>query len=563
MIAITQRALRFVSSEVRGLHAAAYVLAACAVLSSLLALVRDRVLAHTFGASVDLDLYYAAFRMPDLIFVVLGALVSVYMLIPELSRRETIESQRDYIDTIVAGFSVLAVTVSLIAVGIAPFVLEMIFPGFVSQGRIDELVSLTRIMLLQPVLLGLSNILAAITQVRHRYALYALSPLLYSVGIIFGATVFLPLWGLSGLAWGVVLGAFMHMAIQVPSIAADGFFTRIPRLVEPMALYRTAAISIPRALALSMSQITFLGLTAFAASIASGSIAIFMFGYNLASVPLAIIGASYSVAAFPTLARAYTRGDQAEFLSLVATAARYVFFWSVPIATLIVILRAHIVRVILGSGAFDWTDTRLTAAAFALFSVSLATQGLSLLLVRGYYAAGSTIVPLVVAIGTSITTLLLAAFALSSLTDHAMLGLVEEFLRVEGLSGSPVLALAFAFSVASVLGTIALTLHFEYRFRGFLSRIVRTVLESMIAAIGAASGAYIFLVYASVLNVSSTVLSIFLQGFGAGLCGISIGALAYFLLGSREFAETYASIRARLWREQEQEDVTLVASAEQ
>ena len=85
----------------------------------------------------------------------------------------------------------------------------------------------------------------------------------------------------------------------------------------------------------------------------------------------------------------------------------------------------------------------------------------------------------------------------------------------------------------------------------------------MIAAIGAASGAYIFLVYASVLNVSSTVLSIFLQGFGAGLCGISIGALAYFLLGSREFAETYASIRARLWREQEQEDVTLVASAEQ
>src|SRR5262249_29258232 len=148
-------------------------------------------------------------------------------------------------------------------------------------------------ILLQPIVLGLSNVFAAITQARHRYALYSISPLLYNVGIIIGIVVLYPLFGLPGLAWGVVLGSLFHLGIQIPSVIADGFLRRFPRIRDAGALFETATLSVPRALALSMSQIAYLGLIVLAGNLASGSVAVFTFAYNLQTVPLSIIGASY------------------------------------------------------------------------------------------------------------------------------------------------------------------------------------------------------------------------------------------------------------------------------
>ncbi len=554
-------ALRYLSSEVRGLQAAASILAAAALISSLLALVRDRIFADNFGASATLDIYYAAFRIPDLIFVATGALVSVYILIPELARR-TRDQQKDYIDTIVVGFSVFAVIVSTLAAMCAPFILAKLFPQLIVGGQGDELLSLTRILLLQPILLGLSNILAGVTQVRERYALYAISPLLYNVGIIFGIFVLYPQWGMTGLAWGVVLGAFLHAVIQLPSLIHDGFFRRLPRLYDPRALVHTASVSLPRALALSMNQLTFLGLTAFAALLTTGSIAVFMFAFNLAAVPLAIIGASYSVAAFPTLALALARGESKEFVHHVATAARYVFFWSLPASALILVLRAHIVRVILGTGAFNWDDTRLTAAAFALIAFALAAQGLTLLLVRGYYAAGKTFVPLFVSIAVTLSTLGICALGLFALGDQKLLTLVEHLLRVADIPGSNVLVLAFAYAVSAIVGAIILALHFEWRFGGLLRQIGSAFLDGILAAAAGALAAYIFLGLASSFTITSTVLSIFVQGFAAGLCGLLVAAFTYRILGSREFAETYASLHARIWSGKVTPEVTVTTSAE-
>lgn len=557
---LTGRALRFLSSEVRGLHAAAYVLAVCALLSSLLALVRDRLLAHSFGASTTLDIYYAGFRIPDLIFVATAALVSVYMLIPELSRR-TGGAQRDYIDTIVAGFSLFAVLVSLIAALLAPTLLSALFPAFTAE-NMQQLVVITRIMLLQPILLGLSNILAAVTQSRHRYALYALSPLLYNIGIIIGLEFFYPVWGITGLAWGVVFGALMHAGIQVPAVMSDGFLRRMPSIREPAALLKTALISVPRALALSMSQIAFLGLTAFASTLTAGSIAVFMFAYNLASVPLSIIGASYSVAAFPTLSEALSRGAHSQFVEHVATAARYVFFWSIPASALILILRAYLVRVILGTGAFDWTDTRLTAACFALFSFALAAQGLQLLLVRGYYAAGRTLVPFVVSFGMMVATLSLAVWILDLFRDPAVMHAFGSLMRVEDIAGAQVLALALAYALSAIVGTIILAIHFERQFGGFFSQTSRAFSESWAAALLGGAGAYVALALVGPFFPSTETLSVFTQGLIGGVCGLSVAALTYHLLGSQEYKETFASIRAKLWRRAEEEGVTLVTSAE-
>ena len=120
---------------------------------------------------------------------------------------------------------------------------------------------------------------------------------------------------------------------------------------------------------------------------------IFQFAYNLQSVPLAIIGVSYSVAAFPLLAELYSSANREKFALHVLTALRHIIFWSVPAIALILVLRAQLVRVVLGSGEFDWTDTRLTAAVLALLSLSLVAQAIYLVVVRAFYAGGRTRIP--------------------------------------------------------------------------------------------------------------------------------------------------------------------------
>lgn len=553
--------LRFLSSEARTLERAVSILAASAFFSSLLALFRDRLLAHTFGAGIELDIYYAAFRIPDLLFVTFGTLVSVYILIPEFTRRAA-EAQKRYIDTIVAGFSVLAVVTSVVLVFLAPSILRMLFPSFAAD-EMEMLVTLTRILLLQPILLGVSNILAAVTQVRARYGLYALSPILYNIGIIAGILVLYPLWGIAGLAWGVVLGAGLHLSVQVPYIVQEGFFHNIPRIAEPSALWRTVSISIPRALALSFNQIAFIGLTAIAATLSPGSIAVFMFAYNLNSVPLSVIGSSYSVAAFPTLATAFANGRKEEFVGHVAIAARHILFWSLPAIALIIVLRAHVVRVVLGSGSFDWTDTRLTAAALAVFALGLAAQGIMLLLVRGYYAAGRTFIPLFASFVSAGSMIALSVFFLRAFQDLGVLRFLENIMRVEDIPGTEVLALALAYSLVSVAGTIALAIHFEYRFGGFFAGVRRTFFESICAGLAGGGSAYAVLYALGPLTFLSTLFSVFLRGFAAGVAGIIVTALIYWILGNREYRETATAIRGKIWRTSGAEGgVVVAASAE-
>ena len=536
--------LKFFSSEVRGLHMAAYVLALSAILSSLLALLRDRLLAHTFGASATLDLYYAAFRIPDLLFVVTASLVSAYVLIPEILKREG-EAQRQYLDTVIVWFSLFVLVVAVIAEFLAPALLAILFPRFVAEGHLPELVLLTRILLAQPIILGLSNIFAAVTQAYHRYALYAATPLLYNVGIILGVVVLYPIFGISGLAWGVIVGALMHLGIQMPTVLADGFFKSFPRMQPLSTLRSLVSISVPRSLALSMGQLSFLGLIGLAGALTAGSISVFMFAYNLQAAPLAVIGASYSVAAFPKLAQMFSRGEREEFLAHVSIAARHIFFWSLPAIALIVVLRAYIVRIVLGSGAFDWTDTRLTAAALALLCVSLVSQSLTLLLVRGYYASGRTSVPFFMSAATAISAVALGFAFLNIFQDPLVLRAVEVLLRVRGVAGSSVLALPFAYSITAILGALFLSIHFNRTFGGFFARTSRTLTESIAAALAGGVGAYIALSFFGDITPLSTTAGVMMRGGIGCIAGLLCIAAVYHFIGNEEFKETIGALRRR------------------
>lgn len=548
-------ALSYLSLEVRGLQAAAYILALSSLASSALALVRDRVLAHLYGAGPELDIYYAAFRIPDLVFIGVGALVSAYVLIPELSRRDEV-SQRRYIDGLIGWFGLIVALVAGGAALFAPVILATLFPGLL--GAHGELVFLTRALLVQAILLGFSNIAAALTQFRHRYALYALSPIVYNLGIIYGALVLTPTHGLAGLVYGVVIGAALHLGIQLPPLLREGIGQQIFSFPEWRAFIATIRVSLPRALALSFGQFAFFGLLALAAGLPAGSIAVFMFAYNLQGVPLSVIGASYATAAFPLLAEAHARGATHAFIAHAALAVRQMFFWSLPAIALIIVLRAHIVRAALGSGAFDWTDTRLTAAALALFSVSLASQGVSLLLMRAWYAAGRTLIPLLISAITAALTLALAYIYLWVVQNADVAIFLEALLRIDNLIGTDVVVLAFAFSVASIIGAFFLVVSIEWQFGGFVHEIKRLFWHSLTAALAAGCAAYATLQVIGDITLLSTLVSVLLKALGAGGAGILAAAVVYHLLGSREYAENAVALRRRIWR-----DAEPIASGEQ
>ncbi|HEX2614259.1 MAG TPA: lipid II flippase MurJ, partial [Nitrososphaera sp.] len=426
---------------------------------------------------------------------------------------------------------------------LAPALVLLVAPGLTHDvAAYADLVLLVRILLLQPIFLGASNILAALTQLQNRFMLYAVSPLLYNLGIIFGIVWLYPKLGIAGLGWGVVLGALLHMCLQLPFFFIEkskplpkGMF--LPSFIEVLKL------SVPRTLALASGQISLLALVALASLFATGSIAVFMFAWNLQSVPLAIIGVSYSVAAFPTLARFHASGNRTEFVRHIEEALRHVVFWSIPAIVLIVVLRAQLVRVILGSGEFDWDATRLTAAALALFVLSLAAQSISLLIARGYYAAGKTKTPLFLGalalITTVISATLLVIFFNSSSASREF---VENLLRVSGgIGGTSVLMLAFSYTLGALVQCVAGMVCFARDFGVSYIRLRMLLLQGTLASLSGGVVAYFALAFVGSLVDIDTVVGIVSQGVVGGLTGLAtwVGVLAAF-----KNQELYAALAA-------------------
>ncbi|TSC57448.1 MAG: virulence factor, partial [Parcubacteria group bacterium Greene0416_79] len=220
---MVKRIFKLFDREIGGLHEAAYLLGIFAFLSQLLGFLRDRLFASEFGAGPVLDAYYAAFRVPDLIFIVGASAVSLSVLIPFLGERlsEGKERARRFLDTVFSAFFLGMALISAVAYLVAPFLAGRFFPGF-GEEQVAQTATLMRIMLLQPIFLGVSNLFASVTQLERRFFIYAASPILYNAGIIAGVLFLYPRVGVAGLAWGVALGALLHLAVQIPLLLRSG-----------------------------------------------------------------------------------------------------------------------------------------------------------------------------------------------------------------------------------------------------------------------------------------------------------------------------------------------------
>ncbi len=534
--------IKTITKPVRGLHQAAYLLASLTLASQLLALVRDRLFAHQFGAGEMLDLYYAAFLVTDLVFALVASLVSAYVLIPRISGGTPSENRM--LISQAASFLFVAGGVLCAALAIAaPSVLSLMYPALMQGAYADEFVLLTRLLLLQPIILGLSGIATSVTQVKRRFALFALSPVLYNLGIIGGTLFLYPLYGLAGVGMGVVAGALLHLLIHLPVLAGAGLFP-LPTIPKPRVIWSVMKDSLPRSLALGMGAFVTLALTILAARTGEGGVSVFTFASNLEAVPLSLIGAAYATAAFPVLAEHHRKKQGAAYRDTISAAARHIIFWSTIIMVLTIVLRAHIVRIVLGTGAFSWNDTRLTAAILGILIVALAAQGLILLCARAFYAAQRSWNPLIMQLGDIGVSVLVALGGMWLAGQYPPVRyFVEALFRVSDVGGADILFIAIGATVGQLIVAGVALITLSRVAPGVARSLVRPLFQALGSGILGGAASYGVLSFMGHLEPLTTTHAVFTQGIIAGMVGLLVAVGVLASLRNQEFQDLRDSLK--------------------
>ena len=430
------------------------------LVSRVLGYVRLVVIGNTFGASADLDAFFAAFRIPDLIFqlVAAGALSSA--LVPVVSGLFiTNERQRAWrvVSTVtnlmLIGLAILAAAFFVFAPAIVP----IITPGFEGE-QLDMTIQLTRIMLLSPIVLAMGAVATSVLNAGGRFSAAAIAPIVYNLAIIGAALILAPSLGVTGLALGVVAGSVGHLLVQVRPLANLGFrYDAHIEAGDPQAR-KALTLMAPRAIGLGASQITFIVTTSLATTLAVGSVSAFNFAFALLQIPLGIIGVPLGVVLLPTLSRDAAVGNEASYATLLTRALRLLIYVMVPIGVLTAVVRKPVVEVLFGTGQISQDDLGLIAVTLTAFLVGLPAHALIAVLARAFYARQDTVTPVLAAIAAVIINCTLAVVLV-------------------GPMGLPGVALAIA--IAAWIEAIALIIILARRLHHFeLGGLVRVGLEA-------------------------------------------------------------------------------------
>ena len=509
---------------------AAVVVGASSFISRFLGVFRDHILAGQFGAGDELDIYFAAFRVPDLIFnlLVLGALSAGFIpvFISLLNNPDKPVNNSDawrFANLVISSLMVILVILSVIGIILAPQLLRLLTPGF-SPDKLAATVQLSRLMFLSPLLLGISGVVGGILQSFKNFFVYSLSPIFYNLGIIAGALFLVPRFGLVGLAWGVVIGATLHLLVQLPALWKLGFRCRPILDWHDQALRQIGRIMVPRTMGLAVSQLNLLVMTILASALASGSLAIFNLANNLQSFPIGIFGISFAIAAFPALSEAAF--DKKRLIVNFSQTIRQILFFVIPITVLIFALRAQIIRVVLGTGNFDWQDTIMTMDTLGFFALSLFAQATIPLLVRVFYARHNSSTPFYVGMATVVVNIIL------SLILGPKMG---------------VLGLALAFSIANILNFILLWVALSFSVGNLdLTRIAIAVFKFSVSAVAAGGTAQIMKAVVWPFIDMTKFSGVFIQLIVSSAAGLLVYLGFCYLLRSEELFGLVSSLRKRL-----------------
>lgn len=408
----------------KSIQKTAVVIAFFTFLSQLLSLVRDRLFANQIGTGIILDSYYYAFKIPDILFAIFTSLVSVTVLIPLLVKydknNDNLNMKKVY-NILFSVFFIFSTVLILLLLVFMPYLVKnIVAPGVSDVIAIDNIILFSRLLLLQPFFLGLSNLLGSYTQMKEKFLLYSLSPLIYNISTILGLIFLYPIYGVKGVVYGIILGSIMHGLIQVPFVKKQKF---LPAFVlfnkKDLSIVKDVVLSsLPRAFILSLFQIQFLFFNSFTSLSSEGNTSILNFANNLQGVPMALIGVSFVVASFPRLSKKFSEGDEKSFWEIFNYTAKKIFIYCGLATVFIWFMKDYIVFIILG----NIDSYKIIALAFGIFVLSLIPQCIQLLITRVYYSRGENWTP---AILNTFSTILIVVLAY--LSDKTAVGIAEAF----------------------------------------------------------------------------------------------------------------------------------------
>ncbi len=508
--------------------------------SKLLGFLRERLIAARFGASPETDAYNAAFGVPDFIYgtLILGSLLSVFIPVfiqyRERSQDEAFRVANSILNIIILGFLAFGIILFVFATQI----IVLVAPGFDSD-RLAMSVTMTRIISINILLFGISNVLSGILNAARRFFAFSIAPVLYNLGIIFGLVALVPTFGITGVAVGAVIGASLHVLVQIPAVIHAGWRYRAQLDARHPGVREIGRLILPRAFGQSVTQIDQLVNLIIGSTLAVGSVTIFRWATNIQDLPITLIGVSLATVAFPVFSQALARNDRPAFVENFSRVVRQILFLVIPISVLFLILRAQAVRVILGAGRFDWPATILTANTLGFFALSFFAQSLIPVLARSFYAMKDTATPVKITV-----------FAV-------VLNIVGSFVLSRGFSlgtwefaGLGVRGLALAYSLSNVVGMLLMYLTLRLRLGDLdddrvVKTIVKVILASGLTAVFVQGVKYTVVALGVTLETGFGVLT---QLLVAGMLGV----LAYLAFAVALKLDEVAVLRSWLARTKEQ-----------
>jgi len=417
---------KLISFGVSSLAGGLVVIATSTILSKVVGLLRDKLLSHFFGPGVILDSYFASFRLPDFIFnsLVLGVLGSA--LIPVLTSAKNKDDHDKIVSNVTFILTIVLSLLSLLAWLFAPQIIKLITTGFTSE-RLELTISMTRIMLVSVVIFGFSNVLSSVLQAKKIFTSVALASILYNFGIILGILFAYkqnPLY----LAWGVVIGAFLHLIIQVPNFyKLKVSWAKFYRLTSESIL--VFKLMIPRIFGLVSGQLSVLITTAVISLMPLGSLAVYSLASNIQSFPYSVIGVALAVAAFPFVSE-IANNDKLLAQQHLNKLIRMQLILLIPVVTLLWFWRSEIVSLLIGGGNFKYNAIMLTANILAITLLSVVPMSIYQLSARTLYALKNTITPTII----SLIAVSLAGSLVWGFRNHGLLVVCTILVVVDWLS---------------------------------------------------------------------------------------------------------------------------------
>lgn len=508
----------------------AAIIASTLMLSKILGLIRDRLLAHVFSPD-KIDIFWAAFRLPDLIFqiIILGALSVAFIPVfteklEKVGKDDAFEMARTILNVFLAIFILATVLIYILA---QPITSLFIAPGFTLDKQL-QVVSLTRVILFGQVILVLGSFFIGLLQSFQRFIIPSLAPVFYNFGIIIGIVVLSKSFGIMGAAFGVVLGALLHALIQLPLIWSLGFRFKFPFKFFHPGVREVIQLMSVRTVGLAAEQINETVGIALASLVSIGSVTYLTFAAHLQVVPIGLFGATLAQAALPVLSYEKARGKIEEFKVTILTTLHQILFLTLPATAILIIIRIPVVRLVFGASQFDWEATVLTGATLAYLAIGLAAQAVSLLLVRGFYALKDTKTPVVVSLTSVLLNILLSLY----------------FILVLRLD---VWSIGLANSVSAILSGILLfwTLHFKigkFNIRAVLTPFIKMLMAAII--MGVALYIPIKLLDQVIFDTTRTI-NLLVLTFISSVFALSVYVTVVWFLQVREL-DTYTELFKRL-----------------